>query len=205
MYSKTQSRCGSGANGLMLRMPVGADHHDLAGFDLAHELGADNVEGAGFRGEDPRVAEPAEHQRAHPERVAHPDQRLLRQRDQRIGALDLAQRVGQAIDDAVLQAGRDQVDDDLGVAGRLEDAAAPHQLPAQPVRVCQIAVVADRQPAELEIGEQRLDVAQRDLAGRRIPECPIAVAPGSRAMTSFELKLSLTRPGPRCALNWSPS
>ena len=34
---------------------------------------------------------------------------------------------------------------------------------------------------------------------------PIAVMPGSRAMTSFELKLSLTRPGPRCALNCSPS
>ena len=62
------------------------------------------------------------------------------------------------------------MDDDLGVAGRLKDAAAAHQLPAQPVRVRQIAVVADRQPAELEIGEERLDVAQRDLAGRRIAD-----------------------------------
>ena len=100
MYSKTQSRFGSGANGLTLRTPVGADHDDLAGLDLAHEFGVDDVEGAGFRGEDPGVAEPAEHQRAHAERVAHADQRLLRQRHQRIGALDLAQRVGQAIDDA---------------------------------------------------------------------------------------------------------
>ena len=30
--------------------------------------------------------------------------------------------------------------------------------------------MADRQPAEIEIGEQRLDVAQRDLAGRRIAD-----------------------------------
>ena len=57
------------------------------------------------------------------------------------------------------------MDDDFGVAGRLEEAAAPHQLPAQLVGVGQIAVVADRQSAELEIGKKRLDVAQRHLAG----------------------------------------
>ena len=60
------------------------------------------------------------------------------------------------------------MDDDLGVAGRLEQAAAAHQLAAQLVGIGQVAVVADRQPAELEIGEERLDVAQRHLAGRRI-------------------------------------
>ncbi len=62
------------------------------------------------------------------------------------------------------------MDDDLGVAGRLEEAAAPHQLAAQPIGVGQVAVVADRQPAELEIGEERLHVAQHDLAGRRIAD-----------------------------------
>ena len=50
----------------------------------------------------------------------------------------------------------------------MEQAAAPHQLAAQLVGVGQIAVVADREPAELEIGEERLDVARRHLAGRRI-------------------------------------
>ena len=43
------------------------------------------------------------------------------------------------------------------------------KLPAKLVRVRQIAVMADRQSAKGEIGEERLDVAQRDLAGRRIP------------------------------------
>ena len=60
------------------------------------------------------------------------------------------------------------MNDDLGVAGRLEQAAATHELSAQLIGVCQIAVVADREPAELEIGEKRLYVAQRDLAGCRI-------------------------------------
>ena len=60
------------------------------------------------------------------------------------------------------------MDDDFGVAGRLEQAAAPHQLAPQLIGIGQIAVVADRQPAEFEIGEQRLDVALRHLAGRGI-------------------------------------
>ena len=35
-------------------------------------------------------------------------------------------------------------------------------------RIGEIAVVRDGEAAEFEIGEQRLDVAQRGLAGRRI-------------------------------------
>ena len=155
---------------MTLRTPAGADDDDLSGLDVAHELGADDVERAGLRGQDPGLAEPAEHQRPHAERVAHPDDLVLRQRHQRIGALDLPQRIGQPIDDGVLEARRDQMDDDLGVAGRLEQAAAAHQLPAQLIGVGQVAVVADGEPAELEIGEQRLHVAQRDLAGRRIAD-----------------------------------
>ena len=53
-----------------------------------------------------------------------------------------------------------------------------HQPAAQLIGVGQIAVVADREPAELEIGEQRLDVAQRHLAGRRIADMADRSAPG---------------------------
>src|SRR5581483_12480241 len=59
---------------------AGADDDDLAGLDVAHELGPDDVEPASLRRQDPRVAEAADHQRPHAERVAQPDQRLLRQR-----------------------------------------------------------------------------------------------------------------------------
>src|SRR5579872_5730866 len=62
------------------------------------------------------------------------------------------------------------MNDHLGVRGRLEDAAAPHQTVAQLIRVGEVAVVADRQAAEGEIGEQRLHVAQRDLAGGGIAD-----------------------------------
>ena len=42
----------------------------------------------------------AQDQRPHAERIAHADQRLVvEQRDQRLGALDLLQRVDQPVDD----------------------------------------------------------------------------------------------------------
>ncbi len=103
-----------------------------------------------------------------PKRIAHRDEALGRQRGERIGALHLVQRVDHPLLDRVLEAGRDQMDDDLGVAGRLEEAAAAHQRLAQLVGIGEIAVMADRQPAEFEIREQRLDVAHRHFAGRRI-------------------------------------
>ena len=57
--------------------PTSADDDDLARRDIAHELGADDVESAGLRRENPGVAEPAENQRAHPERIAHSDDLVL--------------------------------------------------------------------------------------------------------------------------------
>src|SRR5690242_17080161 len=72
------------------------------------------------------------------------------------------------------------MDDDLGVARRLEEAAAAHQLTPQLIRVGEIAVVADGEPAKLEIGKQRLHVAQRNLTRRRIADmanCSTAAQP----------------------------
>ena len=145
---------------------AGDDH--LAGLDVAQELRADDVERAAFRGDDPRLAELAQHQRPHAQGVAHSDQAFLRQRGQRIGAFDLAQRVDHALLDAELQTGRDEMDDHFSVAGRLEQAAAPYQLLAQLVGIGEIAVVADGETAEFEIGEKRLDVAHRHFAGGRV-------------------------------------
>ncbi len=71
-------------------MPVLGDDDDLAVLDVAHEVGADDVERAGLRGEDVAAVELAEHQRADAERVARADQLLVGQRDERVGALDLA-------------------------------------------------------------------------------------------------------------------
>ena len=78
---------------------VGDDDH-LAILDFAHELGADDVERAGLRGEDQAVAELAQHQRADAVGIARADQLLVGQADQRVGAFDLEQRLDEALDDA---------------------------------------------------------------------------------------------------------
>ncbi len=147
---------------------VGGD--DLARCDIAHEFSADDVKRAGLRGDDPRLGQAADNERPYPKRVAQADDRILRQRGERIGAFDLVERIDEAVDDRALFAGRDQMVDDFGVARRVKQAAAAHELFAQLVGVGEIAVVADRQPTQLDLEKQRLDIAQRDLARRRIAD-----------------------------------
>ena len=62
------------------------------------------------------------------------------------------------------------MDDDFGVAGRLEDRTAAVERPAKLQRVGQIAVVGDRETAFRQLREERLDVAQRGFAAGRIAD-----------------------------------
>ena len=169
------------SNGRNERMPRCVDDHHLARLDVAEEGRADHVESDGFGREDRRLAELAHDQWANAQRVAAGEQAVLGQDEQRVGAFDLAQRVGQPLDRGRIFGCRDEVDDDLGVAGRLEDRAAPVEGPAQLHRVRQIAVLGDREAALGELGEQRLDIAQRRFAGRRIAHVADRRAPGSCA------------------------
>ena len=66
----------SGGNGLMERRPL-ADDEDLARLDVAHVRGADQIERAGFRADNPGVAEPAEREGAEAVRIARRDQPVL--------------------------------------------------------------------------------------------------------------------------------
>ena len=66
---------------------------DLAVLDFADIARADDVEGAGFRGEDRTAVEFADHQRADAERIARADQLFVGERDEGVGAFELAQRV----------------------------------------------------------------------------------------------------------------
>ena len=161
-------------------MPAGGGDHHLAGLDLADELGADDVEGAGLGGEHPAVADLPEHQRADAERVADADQLGAGHGDDREGALDAAQRVLEPFGDGLLDRAGHQVDDALGVGARLEDRAVLDQLLAQAEGVGQVAVVGDGAAAHGELGEQRLDVADLGVAlgaGGRVAD----VADGERA------------------------
>ncbi|MPL73101.1 hypothetical protein SDC9_18894 [bioreactor metagenome] len=147
------------------------DHHHLAGLDLAHEMRADDVEAAGFGGQHIAVvADPAEHQRPHAERVAHADELGAGHRDDREGALAAAQRVGDAVGMGLLERARHQMDDAFAVRARLEDRAMLDQFAAQRLGIGQVAVVRDCRAAHRELAEEGLDVADHRglLAGGRI-------------------------------------
>ena len=170
MYSKMQGRGGFGGNGLWLCAPLLVEHDDLAGFDVADIFRADDVERAGLRRQDRAAVEFAEHQRADAERIARADQLLVGQRHQRIGALDRAQRLDEAVDEAAALGLRDQMQDHFGVGGGLHHGAVAHQFAAQRQPVGEIAVMADRKAAGIELGEQRLHVAQDGGAGGGIAD-----------------------------------
>src|SRR6185437_2328314 len=121
------------------------------GIDVAHEIRADDVECAALRGDDPAIAELAENERAYAQRIAHRDQAFRRERGERVSALHLMQRVDHPLFDRVLETGGDEMDDDFGVAGRLEEAAAADERLAQLVGIGEIAVMADRESTKLKI------------------------------------------------------
>ena len=183
------------------------DHDQLARLDIAHEVGADDVERAGLGGQHPAagalVADAAQDQWSHAERVAHAHQRLGGQRHQRIGADHLLQRVDQPIDHGGVKADRDQVDEYLGIGGGLEQAAAPHEGPPQHMRVGQVAVMRNREAAELEVGVERLHVAQdgatcggiavvadRTGAGQRRDHSRVAKVVADQAETAMGMEMA---------------
>ena len=107
------------------------EHDDLAGLDVADIFRADDVECAGFRGQDRATVEFAQHQGTDAERIAGADQLFVGHRYQGIGAFDGAQRLDEAVDEAGALRLRHQVQDHFGVGGGLHHGAVAHQFAAQ--------------------------------------------------------------------------
>ena len=154
------------AEGMMAGDPAILPHlDDFARLDLADEFRADDIKRHAFAGEDRGIADLAHHQRADPQRIAAGDHPLGGHADERIGPLDQPQRIDEAVEQRRVAAGGDQVDDHLGIAGRLEDRTLVDQFVAQPGGVRDIAVVGDGKTAARQVGEQGLDIAQARAAG----------------------------------------
>src|ERR1700720_2261624 len=123
------------------------------------------------------AVELADHQRADAERIARSYELLVGEADESVGAFELPQPLDEPVDEAVALGMRDQMQDDLGVGRRLHDGAVANELFAQRDAVSEVAIVADGEAAGIELGEQRLHVAQDGLAGGRIAhmaDCGIA-------------------------------
>ncbi len=92
-----------------------ANNNDFTGFDAADEIGADNIERDGFRSKYDRFTQTTHYQRTNAKRVATRNHAFGRHANQRIGTLDLFQRINQPVKQALLRGGCDKMDDDFGV------------------------------------------------------------------------------------------
>src|SRR5579862_3028940 len=147
---------------------VFVENDDFAIFDIAHVLGADDIERTGFGGEDRTAVELSEHQRPDAQRVARADQLLVGEAHESVRALEQLQALDKAVDEAIAMGPCHEMQDHLGVRGRLHHGALAHQLAAERQAVGEVAVVADGEAASVEFRKQRLNVAQNGPAGRRV-------------------------------------
>ena len=139
------------------------------GLDLAHQLGADDVEGAALRGDAEAVAELAQRERPDPVRVAEGDHGALGHHHGRVGALEARHHRGDGVLDRPRLLDREQRGDDLRVRGAAERDPALAQLVVELDRVGQVAVVGERDLAAV-VAPDRLRVLPRAAAGGRVAD-----------------------------------
>ena len=149
--------------------PALADRDQLARLDLAHQLGADDVEGAALRGDAPAVAELAERERADAVRVAEGDHGALGHDHRREGAAEARHDGLDRVLDRPLLGDREERAHDLRVGGAAEAQALLGQLVEELDRVGQVAVVGERDLAAV-VAPDRLRVLPRAAAGGRVAD-----------------------------------
>src|SRR5262245_33810741 len=158
--------------------PRVGDGNDLARFYLTLELRLDEVERARLRCHDPGISEPAQAERPEPARITDGVHRIRREDHERIGPVDLCQRMRQLLLERAGRRPRQQVQDDLGIRVRLEDGTLALHLGAQGVGVREVAVVGDGDGAAGGVGRDRLGVPRLRSTGRRIPHVTDGAMPG---------------------------
>ena len=151
--------------------PVLVQPHDLARLDLADERGPDRIDGAALAGHDVApLGGLADAQRPNPVRIAGRLDVVGEQEEERVGALQMVENVPQRVGLVLVGRLGQQMNDDLGVAGGLEDAAVGLVFVPQQAGVDQVAVVGDRDLSPRVFGQQGLAVLDAGRAGRRIPD-----------------------------------
>ena len=101
---------------------AGCGHNNQLAWCHRTNIGcANDVERNRFRGKDRSAVEVPHNQRADTQRVTTRNHSFACHTHERVGALDLFQRVHKFVEQRPVGAGRDKVDNDLGVAGRLKD------------------------------------------------------------------------------------
>ena len=172
---------GLGREGMEGTDAVAIGDHQLAGLDVAHVLGVDQVEGAGLGADDGGPVQPAQDQRAEAPGVAGRHQRVGGEEEQREGPHHLRQAGRDRVLEPLAVASRVEVQDHLGVRGGLEDRARRLQLVAQDRRVHQVAVVAHRDGPAVALDEIGLGIGGHGVARRGVAHVahgPVALEQG---------------------------
>ncbi len=129
-------------------------------------------------------------------RVARDDDAVIGEKDQRERAFKLKQSVAQGAGQSALARMRDQVQDDFGIAGGLEDRPFALQILAQLGRVGDVAVVRDREASFITSDREGLGVEQHGIAGSGVAGVADGkISPGRPPRTSG-VKRSATWPMP---------
>ncbi len=156
----------------------GVDDDDLAGVELAHEVGADDVEAGRLRRQDPPVVQPAQAERAEAVGVPHADHVRVVHQHQREGALELGQDLHQGpLQVAAVAAGAgagglhgvlDQLGHDVAVA--VHRSRQDAGLFGERGGVGQVAVVAQHEAGVARLPVDGLGVAPVAGAGRGVAD-----------------------------------
>ena len=159
------------------RLP-GPEREYLARLDLALVRGAEDIEGAALRGDDPGRAEPPQAQGPEPARVAGGDDPAGQQKNQSVRPAQCAKRLGDHTLYVALPAARDQMQDQFAVHRAAEDRAVGLERIAQFDGVDDVPVMSQRDPADPAIDEQRLNVGRMRQAGGRVAVVADGDVPG---------------------------
>src|SRR5436309_4718881 len=145
------------------------DHHQLSRRDLPDELGSDHVEGAGLARQNVRLAALPKAKRSESPRIAQTDELLPREDHEGVRPLAPRERLRNHSLDLGRLGPSDQMQDDFGVAGGLEDGALRFELVSKRDRVHEVPVVPEREHPLAKIDDQRLRVAKQGAYLRGVP------------------------------------
>src|SRR5579864_2484921 len=147
------------------------DDDHLSGLDVTLIDGADEIERAGFRGEDNCVAggtavgNASHGKRTKAARIANGKDAVARHHDERKRAFDPAKSVANGFRQRVFLGLRDQMHDHFSIAGGLEDGTLRFKPCADFIRVHQVAVVRDSNHALVAVHHDGLRVEHGGITG----------------------------------------
>ena len=155
---------------------LGPNHDQLTRLDLALIHRANQIKGAGFRGEHDRVlflafrTRNASHgERPKAARVAGGKDSIRANHYQRERAFYAPQGIGHGLRQGVLFGEGDEMNDNFRIAVGLKNRPLRLQTRANVWRIHQISVMCQSHPALIRLHQDGLSVQQRRVAGGRVP------------------------------------